>query len=75
MNNELRNAIDRSIGHNEIVSVDWHAADEAELYADLSPLYDGCIDGVRLDDGTVDVWGYEGDSPDVMDWHLRVTLA
>ena len=71
----LRNAIDRSKSHDEIVHIDFPAADECELVAELAPYYDGCIDSVRTNDGTIDVWGFEEDAPDVMDWRLNVTLT
>lgn len=71
----LNAAIDRSIAQNEIVSIEVDAGDLDNVLLDLA---DGdCeTDHVRLDDGTVDVWGWSDTTPaDSMDWRLRLVLA
>ena len=75
MNATLREAIDRSSSHNEIVAVEF-AGDSSDLIAALNALYDGEIDDARENDGTIDVWGYSAHAPEgEMDWRLRVTLT
>ena len=74
MTTELREAIDRSISHNEIVHLDWDGGDELNLVAALAPYHDGEIESVLID-GRVDVWGFQ-DGPDgQMDWRLSVCLT
>ena len=73
MTTELQSAISRSISHNEIVHCEWDGGGEAALVAELSSIFEGDVESVRENDGTIDVWGC-GDA-DVMDWRLRVTLT
>ena len=72
----LQDAIDRSISHTEIVHLEWDGDDEATLVAELYAIYDGDVDSVRTNDGTIDVWGFREDAPEgEMDWRLCVTLT
>ena len=72
----LLEAIERSISQTEIVHLEWDGGDEATLVAELYAIHDGDVDSVRLDDGTIDVWGFREDAPEGdMDWRLCVTLT
>ena len=72
---ELQSAISRSISHNEIVHCEWDGGDAAALVTELSAIYEGDVDSVRENDGTIDVWGCPDDGVGDMDWRLRVTLT
>jgi len=72
----LRQAIDRSRSHNEIVSIEYAATDSTELELALGDIYDGQIDSACENDGAIDVWGWTEEMADgEMDWRLRVTLT
>lgn len=71
----LSGAIDRSLSRNETIAVEWDGGDEADLVGELNSLYDGEIDSVEVDDGTIDVWGHEYEEGDEMAWRFSVTLT
>lgn len=79
---EIREAIERSRSHNEIVHVQVPSkhsdrdADAAMLQGTLGAEYDGEIDSAWENDGSLDIWGYDEDAPaGEMDWRLKVTFA
>ena len=71
MNTTLKDAINRSISHDEIVHCEWDGGDESALVAELSEVSED-VDSVRTEDG-IDVWGT--DSAGEMEWRLLVTLT
>ena len=72
---DIYDAFARSGSHTEIVACEY-AGDEAALLADLAEVYDGEIDSVRENDGTIDIWGFREESPEGQtDWRLKVTLT
>ena len=72
--NDLTQAIDRSRSHNEIVAVEF-SGNHADLLVALDELWEGDIDSVVENDGTVDVWDCGSSSGEAdMDWRLSVTL-
>lgn len=71
----LQQAIDRSISHNERVNVEFTGT-RSELIRVLNGIYDGEIDYVTENDGTIDVWGWTEDMPEQdTEWRLYVTLC
>ena len=73
---DIYDAFARSGSHTEIVACEYAGGDDCNLVADLAAMYDGEIDHVRDNDGTIDVWGFREDAPEgEMDWRLKVTLT
>lgn len=68
----LRDAIDRSVSHNEIVAVEWEG-DCFSLVNELNGLYCGEIGSVKVDD-KYEFWGGPLGT-EKMDWRLHVTLT
>ena len=74
--NNLQQAINRSVSHDEIVSCVWNGGDESDLIAELATLYEGEIFAAKENDGTIDVWGTQpSDFEDLTAWRLRVELT
>lgn len=72
----LRDAIDRSQSHNEIVHVEWDGGDLPTLLAELGAIHDGEVDWASENNGTYDVWGIpESDPEGEMVWRLNVTMT
>lgn len=70
----LRNAIDRSMSHDEIVRVE--VEDQQAALQIIGELTAADIDWVRENDGSIDVWGWSEDTPeDEQDWRLRLVSA
>lgn len=71
----LQEAIERSISHDESVSLDY-AGTESDLMVALDQLHDGDIDSTHENNGNLDVWGWTAETPqDTQDWRLCVTLT
>lgn len=52
--NDLQVAIDRSISHDEIVSVEWAGGDESALVTKIQSMTGQDVDSVRTNDGRID---------------------
>lgn len=77
MNDQIKQAIERSITHNEIVSVtiDGDSDDAIEAIESLIDTATTETDHVVIDGETLDVWAAEIGAPDGdMAWRLSITF-
>ena len=70
---ELYDAIDESAFRTTVVDIEFTGTcEELEIACSMVSRCD--IDSAVENDGTIDIWGHYDDTPDEMEWRLKVTL-
>lgn len=77
MNEQIKEAIERSISHNETVKIEVETSDISDVMVAIECVTENTdTDRATENNGTYDVWGWTEETAEgEQDWRLNVTLA